>query len=661
MGSTSKFEPRMTALPPFSVPVANSPSIEGETVPRRNVDYKDQLLTRPEEGINTVFDLVGRAAKKFGDDRCMGWRDLVKVHTETTKVKKIVDGVETEVPKEWTYFELTGYKWISFKQYEEMVLQVGSGLRHLGLVKDDRVHLYAATSARWLATMHGSASQSMPIVTAYETLGEEGLRASILATRARAIFTDVRLLETLGNCLEGASIEFVIYNDDRATDTKEIDAFKTSYPSLRVLSFNELLELGQEQSFEPVPPHPEDLCCIMYTSGTTGTPKGVRLRHRNLIAGVAGADSIVGKHLGHQDTVIAYLPLAHIFELVFENVVLLWGAVLGFGHPRSLSDTAVRNCAGDIRELRPTLMVGVPTVWEAIMKGVTKKVAEGSIITRSGILDAIVFSKVAQATGGRLRLCMSGAGPIGRTTQKFISMVICPMIIGYGMTETSAMAGVTEPTRWTLDAIGDIPGTIEMKLVDFKEGGYLTSNNPPQGEIWIRGASVMEGYYENPEETAQTLTKDGWYNTGDIGEFDKNGHIRVIDRKKSLVKTMNGEYIALEKLESIYRTSPSVVNLCVYAAADKARPMVIAVPSDQALSDSKGNDNTLRRSILTDLQALGRKHGLASFEIVEAVVISHEPWTPENGMTTAAQKISRRKIEDTFKKDIDAAYAKIPK
>jgi long-chain acyl-CoA synthetase len=110
------------------------------------------------------------------------------------------------------------------------------------------------------------------------------------------------------------------------------------------------------------------------------------------------------------------------------------------------------------------------------------------------------------------------------------------------------MAGVTDPLNWTLDAIGDIPGSIEMKLIDFEEAGYLSTNNPPQGEICIRGDSVMEGYFGNPEETAQYLSADGWYKTGDIGEFDRNGHIRIIDRKKSLVKSLNAEYIGLEKV-----------------------------------------------------------------------------------------------------------------
>lgn len=173
---------------------------------------------------------------------------------------------------------------------------------------------------------------------------------------------------------------------------------------------------------------------------------------------MAGANSIVGQHISSADRVIAYLPLAHIFELVFENACLFWGAILGYAHPRTLSDTTVRNCAGDLRELKPTLMVGVPAIWETVRKGILQKVSEGGIITRTlfhtaikskrflcenslpgtQILDSFVFNKVAAATGGNLRLCMNGAGPIAQSTQEFISLTICPMIAGYGITETTA-------------------------------------------------------------------------------------------------------------------------------------------------------------------------------------------------------------------------------
>ena len=163
------------------------------------------------------------------------------------------------------------------------------------------------------------------------------------------------------------------------------------------------------------------------------------------------------------------------------------------------------------------------------------------------VLDYVVFSRVKDATGGRLKLCFNGSGPVSKETQRFISTAICPMLSGYGLTETSAIGAIMDPLQWTVDALGELPGCVEAKLVDFPDAGYFTANSPPQGEIWIRGHSVAEGYLDLPQETEESFA-DGWFKTGDIGEWDSKGQLKIIDRKKNLVKTLNGEYIALEKV-----------------------------------------------------------------------------------------------------------------
>jgi long-chain acyl-CoA synthetase len=276
----------------------------------------------------------------------------------------------------------------------------------------------------------------------------------------------------------------------------------------------------------------------------------------------------VGRYIGPGDGLLTYLPLAHILEFMFENAVLFWGGTMGYGNPRTLADTSVRNCKGDIREFRPTILVGVPAVWESVKKGIAAKVNSSGFVTRSlfwgamaaksfllssglpgaGVLDSIVFNKVKDATGGKLRICLNGGGPIAKDTQHFISMAITPMISGYGLTETSAMGALTDPLAWTTDALGELEACIEVKLVDFADAGYYTTNNPQQGEIWIRGPCVAEGYLDLEKETKEAFTEDGWFMTGDIGEWDSKGQLRIIDRKKNLVKTLNGEYIALEKV-----------------------------------------------------------------------------------------------------------------
>ncbi len=427
----------------------------------------------------------------------------------------------------------------------------------------------ACPSAHWLAMSHGAVSQSIPIATAYDTLGEEGLKHSLVQTEAKAIYCDPHLLPTLLNPLkEAKAIKYVIYNSDTEVKQADIEKLKAEFNYLTILSFEGLRKLGENHPHDPVPPEPEDLCCIMYTSGSTGTPKGVPVKHKAVVAAIAGVDTIIGPYLGPGDALLTYLPLAHILEFVFENACLFWGGTMGYGNPKTLSDGSVRNCKGDIREFRPTILVGVPAVWESVKKGVIAKVNQGSFIVRNlfwgalaakgflmstglpgtAALDAMVFKKIKDATGGRLRLCMNGGGPIAKDTQRFISLAITPMIGGYGLTETTAMGALMDPMHWTDNALGDIPSSIEIKLIDFPDAGYYSTNERPQGEIWIRGDSVFKGYYENEKETKESLTEDGWFKTGDIGEWDSNGHLKIIDRKKNLVKTLNGEYIALEKV-----------------------------------------------------------------------------------------------------------------
>lgn len=681
----------MTKRGPFTVEASGYEPVDGETIPRRHPASKDKLATSPAEDVNTIFDIFKRSADKFGNAKALGSRRIIKVHQETKKVKKMVDGQTREVDKNWSYFELSGYSYMSFVEYEKLVLQIGAGLRKLGMVESDRLHLFGATSSQWLAMSHGAVSQSMPIATAYDTLGEEGLKHSLVQTRAKAIYCDPHLLPTLANPLkEAKEIKYVVYNSEGEVKQEHIDKLKGDLTYLEVLGFEDLRKLGENNPVEPVPPKPEDLCCIMYTSGSTGPPKGVPLKHKAVVAAIAGVNTIVGPYIGPGDAFLNYLPLAHILEFVFETACLFWGGTMGYGSPKTLSDTSVRNCKGDIREFRPTILVGVPAVWESVRKGIVAKVEAGGPVVKtmfwsalstkaflmakglpgSGVLDAIVFKKIKDATGGRLKICLNGGGPIAKDTQRFISYAIAPMLGGYGLTETTGMGALMDPMHWTDNALGDIPSSLEIKLVDFPDAGYYAKNKPPQGEIWLRGASVIDSYYENEKETQEAITSDGWFKTGDIGEWDKNGHLRLIDRKKNLVKTLNGEYIALEKLESIYRAATIVANICVYAATDKLKPVAIIVPAEPALkklakeNGVEGNgledlvhSEKLNRIILKELQNAGRQGGLNGIEIIEGVVLADEEWTAANGLITAAQKINRKGILSKYQKEVDKAYS----
>ncbi|KAF2684482.1 acetyl-CoA synthetase-like protein [Lentithecium fluviatile CBS 122367] len=683
---------RATHSGPIAVEAPGYTRVDGETIPRRNAKEPSALRMKPRDDVSTLYEVLRYAAKTFGNAKAIGTRKIIDVHTETKKVKKMIEGKEVEVDKSWQYFELSPYEFKSFNELERQCLEAGSGLKHLGFGPGDRLHLFAATSAQWLSSAHGAWSQSMSIVTAYDTLGEEGLTHSMLQTKAKVMFTDAYMLPKLVNPFKKATdVQVVIYSTKDKPEQKDIDKLTSAHPDLKVISFEELVQYGKAHPADPVPPKPEDLACVMYTSGSTGTPKGVLIKHRNVVAAIAGVDVIVGQYIGPGDSLLTYLPAAHILELVFESATLFWGGTMGYGTIRTLSDTSVRNCKGDIRELRPTILVGVPQVWETVKKGIMSKVEAGSALTQkvfwgamaaksfllgsglpgSGLLDTIVFNKVKDATGGRLRICMNGGGPIAKETQRFISMAITPMISGYGLTETTAMGALMDPLAWTDAALGEMPACIEVKLVDFADAGYFSTNTPPQGEIWIRGGGVTSGYLELESETKEAYTDDGWFKTGDIGEFDTKGQLKIIDRKKNLVKTLAGEYIALEKLESVYRSVPIVANICVYAAADQMKPVAIIVPAEPALKklavengvsgdhlEELVHNEKLTSIVLKQLQSAGTKGGLAAFEIIAGVVMADEEWLPQNGMTTAAQKINRKAILDKYQKQVDKAYGK---
>ncbi|KAF2864407.1 acetyl-CoA synthetase-like protein [Piedraia hortae CBS 480.64] len=697
-------QPKVYKRPPYTVEVPGCQKVDGETIPRRNARTKDSLLASPDPEVLTTFDIIKHSSKRFGNAKALGKRKLIRLHQEEKKIKKIVDGKEQEVPKKWTYFELGPYEYISFVEYEQLVLKVGAGLRSLGMQHQDRVHIFAATHPYWLAFAHGAHSQNMPIVTAYDTLGETGLKHSLMQTNAKAIFLDPHLLTKLINPMnEAKDIKFVVYNDDDGATSKtdpntlkaDIQKLTAVHPHLTVMGFGELVKRGESHPIDPSPPRPEDLCCIMYTSGSTGPPKGVLLTHQNVLAAIAGVDTIVGPDLGPGDGLLTYLPLAHILEFVFEGACLYWGGTMGYGNAKTISDASMRNCRGDIAEFKPTILVGVPAVWETVKKGVVSKVQQmnpivrnmfwGALHTKSfmmsnsnylplsgvgaSIVDSVVFKKVQEATGGRLRVCMNGGGPIAKDTQRFISMVIAPMISGYGLTETSAMGALMDPLAWTDSALGEVPSSVEIKLVDFADAGYFSTNTPPQGEIWIRGPAVTKGYLDLEEETKESFTDDGWFKTGDIGEFDTLGNLNIIDRKKNLVKTLNGEYIALEKLESVYRSCPAVGNICVHAAQDKNKPVAIVVPVERELKkiasehgvsgglDELCSNKKVNAAMLEAMQATGRKGGLSGIELIQGVVLSDEEWTPQNGLVTSAQKLNRKGLLEKYKKEIEKAYS----
>jgi long-subunit acyl-CoA synthetase (AMP-forming) len=293
----------------------------------------------------------------------------------------------------------------------------------------------------------------MTIVTAYDTLGPEGLQHSINESEASLCFMNGEQLDTLHSILsECPSIDSVIYRGEAKPE--HVTLLKSHTQIKHIVSYEELLKLGQDHPVDVVKPLANDLCCIMYTSGSTGNPKGVMLTHGNVVAAISGVCRMLQHLLEPNDTMMAYLPLAHVLEFLVENLCIFLGVTLGYGSIRTLTDVSVKNCKGDLQEFGPTIMTGVPQVWETIKKTVLTKVAErgpriekifgGAIGLKKFLkgyglpttaLDKVVFNNVKKQLGGRLRYCLSGGAPVAAETQEFLSLAVCPILAGFGMTE----------------------------------------------------------------------------------------------------------------------------------------------------------------------------------------------------------------------------------
>ena len=304
-------------------------------------------------------------------------------------------------------------------------------------------------SLSWQYLSYGCASISTIVATAYDTLGESGLEHSLNEPECVGIFTNADLLPVVAKVIAAVpSLRVVIY--DGQAQESVLSKITSSREGVTVLSLDALRELGRGQPLEPTEsriPSSDDVACIMYTSGTTGPPKGVVIKHSNLIAAIGAVDTMVGHHLKPDDTFLAFLPLAHILEYVVELSFVFVGVCSGYGRVKTLTDQSVRNCKGDIKAFRPTIMVGVPAVWELIRKGILAQVNSSGAIRKSvfngamsikkanvpvakDVVDSLVFSKIRQATGGRLRLAMSGGAALSRETQEFLTLALVTVLQG---------------------------------------------------------------------------------------------------------------------------------------------------------------------------------------------------------------------------------------
>ena len=457
-----------------------------------------------------------------------------------------------------------------------------------------------------------------------------------------------------------------------------------------VLTMEQVFAAGAAAPLPHVPPSPEDLATICYTSGTTGNPKGAMLTHANFAAALAGVDSS-GVELRPDDLHLSYLPLAHVFERIVGAALIHRGASMGFfsGDVALLMD--------DLATLRPTIFPSVPRLFNRIHDKIKARVhASGGVVqalfeyayaskafyletaagghTQHSVWDAVVFARMRELLGGRVRLMITGSAPIAPAVKEFLQVVFCcPVLEGYGLTETVGVATVTPEDCRHPGHVGRVSGCTEAKLCDVAEMGYTSKDTPaPRGELCLRGPNVFKGYYRDDAKTAEAIDAEGWFHTGDVARINEDGTVSIIDRKKNIFKLAQGEYVAPEKIEGVYLRAALVAQVFLHGESVKSSVVAVVVPDPETL-EPWAAANGVPGSTLADWatnprvrEAIEAQMGeaadvakLKGFERARAVHIAAEPFDVSNGLLTPTFKLKRHQLKERYAADIAALYAKL--
>jgi long-chain acyl-CoA synthetase len=530
------------------------------------------------------------------------------------------------------FVQKSGGTWrpVSSEDFGRRVRACAGALASIGVRRGDRVAILSYNRVEWAIADYACQLLGAADVPIYSTLPPDQVAYILQDSGAKLIFAE--------NAEQVAKVRGTIpgiVSFDRAEGAELFDEFlKKGTP------------LAQAEKVEP-----DDVATIIYTSGTTGVPKGVMLTQRNLVSNMLASASAFG--VTPADTILSFLPLSHSFERIFDYLFFWWGTSVAYAEH-------VDKVAENLVEIRPTIMAAVPRFYEKVYSKIRKSIGEQKpwkrglfewarsvgalwaeyhrrgarpplgLRLRLGFARLLVLNALKAKVGGRIRFFVSGGGALSRDVAEFFYSIGLPILEGYGLTETSPVLCVNRLGGTRLGTVGPpIPG-VELKIA-------------PDGEILARGPNIMKGYFNKPEETSQVL-QDGWFATGDIGEIDPDGYLKITDRKKDLFKTSGGKYIAPSPIEGRLKLSPHILNALVIGNARKF-PSALIVPAKGVKRDEIASE------IAAINETLAHHEQIKKFELVE------KDFTIDGGELTPTLKVRRKIVEQKYKAQIDAMYA----
>ncbi|KAL1425908.1 hypothetical protein MTO96_018744 [Rhipicephalus appendiculatus] len=637
-------------------------------------------------GVSTLDELARRAITKWPQRRSLGTRAFL----HRTEEKQPDSG------KVFKKVALGDYEWLTYHEVDRQIELTARGLRAIGARPRQYLAILAETRLEWLLTAHACFRSNIPLVTLYATLGDEGIVSAVNETEVTHLVTSADLLQRVQNVVNKMpSLTHIVCIEN---PDSQLPVFEDQIP--KVIPFSNLERLSASFVAEKGVPTPEDVAIVMYTSGSSGAPKGVVATHRNIIAAIHGLGAVRQAYCSKEDTYIAYLPLAHVFELSVESLVFGTGTPIGFSSALTLTDASTgiaKGCRGDAALLRPTQMAAVPLVVDRICKSISDAVASKGLLLKAlfeyavdyknfwldrgfdtPLLNFFVFNSVRRVLGSRLKVLVSGSAPLSTRTRRFARACLCCQVVeAYGMTETCAVATANDVDDTSVGRVGaPVPGTY-VRLVDWPEGAYRVSDKPnPRGEVVVGGPCVTQGYLKRKELTREVFTYEAgvrWFYTGDIGEIFPDGTLKIIDRKKELVKLQYGEYVSLGHVESVLKTCPLVDNVLVYGSSLQTYLVALVAPNHQQLQRlaqdlgrTTGRRLTLRelcedpevsKAATESILSFARKSGeLQKTEVPQKLKLCPDEWRPDTGLVTATFKIRRKPLQDFYAKDINALY-----